>query len=244
MTLRSTLKKSRFSNVMTKFSIKNQSFGPPEFEDNTLIGDQYLTRRKTYVPSMKSFKGLKWTDDIRKHYEFGKEIGKGSFGRVNLAKQKGAQGQVAIKTITKRSLSDNPLLPQMMLQELLAIKACDHPNVMQVKEVLEDKTNFYIAAEYMEGGELFDRILAVKKFSESDASYIIMQILRAINYLHKSRGIVHRDLKPENVLLCSSDKDNLDVKITDFGFACFYDPKHGLEIQLGTALYMAPEIIN
>ena len=83
----------------------------------------------------------------------------------------------------------------------------------------------------------------MKKFNEADGAYLILQILRAINYLHRSKGIVHRDLKPENVLMTSSDKDNLEVKITDFGFSCFFDPKYGLEIQLGTALYMAPEII-
>lgn len=125
------------------------------------------------MPNFKNFKGLKWTDDIRKHYVFGKEIGKGSFGTVNLATQKGAQGMVAIKTINKRSLSDNALLPQMMLSELLVIKALDHPNVMQVKEVLEDRKSFYISCEYMEGGELFDRLLDVKKFNEADAANII-----------------------------------------------------------------------
>jgi len=56
--------------------------------------------------------------------------------------------------------------------------------------------------------------------------------------------VAHRDLKPENILLVSKDKSNLDIKVTDFGFSCFFEPETGLEIQLGTALYMAPEIIN
>ena len=42
----------------------------------------------------------------------------------------------------------------------------------------------------------------------------------------------------------SKDQNNLEIKVTDFGFSCFYDPDLGLEIQLGTALYMAPEIIK
>ena len=58
------------------------------------------------------------------------------------------------------------------------------------------------------------------------------------------KKIAHRDLKPENILMVSSDKNNLDIRVTDFGFSCYFDPRHGLEIQLGTALYMAPEIIN
>lgn len=52
-----------------------------------------------------------------------------------------------------------------------------------------------------------------------------------------------RDLKPENILLQNQDPDSLDVKITDFGFACHFDPKKGVKDVLGSPLYMAPEII-
>jgi serine/threonine protein kinase len=45
--------------------------------------------------------------------------------------------------------------------------------------------------------------------------------------MHK-RNITHRDLKPENILLESKDPSNLSVKISDFGFSCFFDPKIGL----------------
>jgi calcium-dependent protein kinase len=60
--------------------------------------------------------------------------------------------------------------------------------------------------------------------------------------MHK-KNITHRDLKPENILLESKDRNNLDIKISDFGFSCFFDPKKGLELVLGSPLYMAPEII-
>ena len=95
--------------------------------------------------------------------------------------------------------------------------------------MLEDRNCFYIAAEYLEGGELFDRIVDVKQFNENDAAYVIQQILRAINFLH-TQNIAHRDLKPENILLVSKDPNDLSIKVTDFGFSCFYDPDIGLEI--------------
>ena len=60
--------------------------------------------------------------------------------------------------------------------------------------------------------------------------------------MHK-KNIAHRDLKPENILLESKDKNNFDVKIADFGFACLFDPHDGLTTILGSPLYMAPEII-
>ena len=56
--------------------------------------------------------------------------------------------------------------------------------------------------------------------------------------------MAHRDLKPENILLESSNKNNFDVKIADFGFACLFDPEQGLTTVLGSPLYMAPEIIK
>ena len=90
-----------------------------------------------------------------------------------LANPHGANNKVAIKSINKRKLSENPLLPQMMLSELLVLKTCDHPNIMGVKEILEDKANFYIVSEFVEGGELFDRIVKVSKFTEKEAARII-----------------------------------------------------------------------
>jgi calcium-dependent protein kinase len=56
--------------------------------------------------------------------------------------------------------------------------------------------------------------------------------------------MVHRDLKPENILLESTDVQKLNLKITDFGFACFFDPSKGLKDVLGSPLYMAPEIVR
>lgn len=114
---------------------------------------------------------------------------------------------------------------------------------MSVYEILEDNKNYYIATELLEGGELFDRIIEVKTFSELKASYIIKQVLLAINYMHQKK-IAHRDLKPENILLESKDKNSLDIKISDFGFSCFFDPKKGLDLVLGSPYYMAPEIIE
>ena len=71
---------------------------------------------------------------------------------------------------------------------------------MQTSRLLYNDENYYIITEHLKGGELFDRIVEIKGFSEQDAAIIIKSILLAINYLH-SNDIIHRDLKPENILL-------------------------------------------
>lgn len=56
---------------------------------------------------------------------------------------------------------------------------------MKVHEIVEDDGHYYIISEYMRGGELYDRILQLKKFNERDCAQIIYQILRGLNYMHK-----------------------------------------------------------
>jgi calcium-dependent protein kinase len=97
---------------------------------------------------------------------------------------------------------------------------------MRVFELMEDVNHYYIVSELLEGGELYERILQMKRFCEKDAAKIIHQVLLALNYMHK-KNIVHRDIKPENILLECKDLNSLDIKITDFGFARCYDPLEG-----------------
>ena len=62
-------------------------------------------------------------------------------------------------------------------------------------------------------------------------------------YLHRNR-IIHRDIKPENILLKTKEKENIQIKIADFGLACYEDGAYGISNIAGTPLYMAPEIVQ
>jgi serine/threonine protein kinase len=66
--------------------------------------------------------------------------------------------------------------------------------------------------------------------------------MQALIYLH-SRNIAHRDLKLENLLFTSKNNENYAVKLIDFGFACKFDRKDGMNLVLGSPLYMAPELV-
>ena len=76
----------------------------------------------------------------------------------------------------------------------------DGPNIVQLYEVFEEKHFSYLVTELMLGGELFDRIIEKKTFSESEARSCCRCVLSALEYMHSKR-VAHRDLKPENLLL-------------------------------------------
>ena len=122
----------------------------------------------------------------------------------------------------------------------------EHPHIVRVFELLQDDSNFYIVTELVTGGELYDHILKVRRLTERQAADVIKQLLLAVNYMH-AQDIAHRDLKPENILLAPEETEEpgkLNLKLTDFGFACFCRPERGLSQVLGSPLYMAPEIVR
>ncbi|KAI2515774.1 RPS6KA1 isoform 18, partial [Pan troglodytes] len=74
-----------------------------------------------------------------------------------------------------------------------------HPNIITLKDVYDDGKHVYLVTELMRGGELLDKILRQKFFSEREASFVLHTIGKTVEYLH-SQGVVHRDLKPSNIL--------------------------------------------
>lgn len=177
---------------------------------------------------------------IRDHYRIGKVLGSGAFGEVRLCLHKDTQTQRAVKVLRKNLLDEKEM--DMLKNEISILKDMDHPNIVKMYEFLEDEKRIYIVTEICKGGELFDEILNRSKFDEKDAAVVMRQLLSAINYCHK-KSIVHRDLKPENILL-EQDKDLEKLKIVDFGTSLTFDPERALDEKLGTAYYIAPEVIK
>ena len=148
-----------------------------------------------------------------------------------------------MKIIQCKSSSENHSLT--INKEINILKSLDHPNIIKVYEFYSSKKYIYIISELCTGGELFDKIVEVKYFSESAACNIMRQLLSAVAYCHE-KGVIHRDLKPENILIESSeekDKEFFHIKVIDFG-TCEILKKKKLTEQIGTSFYIAPEVLK
>lgn len=82
-------------------------------------------------------------------------------------------------------------------------------------EYFKDEDRYYLILEICSGGEIHSKIKKQTRFSETQTRIYMMQILKAVNYMHY-KGFVHRDLKPENILIDGSDNS---LKIIDFGLS-------------------------
>ncbi|XP_024028968.1 CDPK-related protein kinase isoform X2 [Morus notabilis] len=118
-----------------------------------------------------------------------------------------------------------------------------HSNLVQFYEAFEDSDNVYIVMELCEGGELLDRILSRGgKYTEDDAKAVMAQILKVVAFCHL-QGVVHRDLKPENFLYTTKDENSM-LKAIDFGLSDFVKPDEKLNDIVGSAYYVAPEVLH
>eukprot|EP00440_Ansanella_granifera_P052025 gb/GFBE01056403.1/.p1 GENE.gb/GFBE01056403.1/~~gb/GFBE01056403.1/.p1 ORF type:complete len:554 (+),score=146.17 gb/GFBE01056403.1/:1-1662(+) len=169
-----------------------------------------------------------------------KVLGSGYNGVVRMATQKGSSTQkFAVKAFKIGNVASEK---RVQLQTEVGIFLCmDHPHITRLYDVYESEEYLYLVMECMEGGELFDRVTELKRFTERDAADAVSQMLLALNYIH-SHGIVHRDLKLENFLYDYRTSNHL--KLIDFGFSKMWDPNIKMCVSCGTLAYVAPEVLQ
>ncbi|WRX09254.1 Protein kinase domain - like 10 [Theobroma cacao] len=179
-------------------------------------------------------------------YELGKEVGRGHFGHTCSARGKKGELKdqpVAVKIISKAKMT-TAISIEDVRREVKILKALSgHKHLVKFYDACEDANNVYIVMELCEGGELLDRILARGgRYTEEDAKAIVVQILSVVSFCHL-QGVVHRDLKPENFLFTSGGED-ADMKLIDFGLSDFIRPDERLNDIVGSAYYVAPEVLH
>ncbi|ODV84614.1 hypothetical protein CANARDRAFT_29140 [[Candida] arabinofermentans NRRL YB-2248] len=191
-------------------------------------------------------------------WRLGRTLGRGSTGRVRLAKHCVTGQLSAVKIVPKVNNNNNnnmndggaPVkkqhkskidangLPYGIEREIIIMKLISHTNIMGLYDVWENENELYLVLEYVEGGELFDYLINNGKLSEQEAVNYFRQIIKGVEYCHRF-NICHRDLKPENILL---DK-NHNIKIADFGMAALETTQRLLETSCGSPHYASPEIV-
>ncbi|KAI0188009.1 hypothetical protein EV127DRAFT_343581 [Xylaria flabelliformis] len=194
-------------------------------------------------------------------WQLGKTLGKGSAARVRLARHHATQDVVAVKILAKNmtqltaagsmaeldkwdrtrdEFNSQRQIPLSIEREVAVLKLIDHPHIVKLHDIWENRAEIYLVLEYMDGGDMFSYINEYGPLPEFEMVGYLRQILSALEYVH-SFNICHRDLKPENILM----KSNGIVKIADFGMAAIQQsPNHALRTSCGSPHYAAPELIS
>ena len=201
---------------------------------------------------------LEGTGDFNSKYLKIQELGMGAYSKVFRVENKSTNEVFACKELLKSKIKDQ----KKFRNEINIMSECDHPNIIKLIEIYEDKLHYELIMEELNGGSLTERLIEKvdddgETFSEREAATIFKQIISAISYCH-GKGIVHRDLKMENVIFIDT-KGNLDIKIIDFGLSQ-YDTFKLLSLVnliseetaktvnmndiVGTPHYIAPEVLK
>ncbi|XP_076598049.1 serine/threonine-protein kinase Sgk2 isoform X2 [Chaetodon auriga] len=173
-------------------------------------------------------------------FDFLAVIGKGTFGKVLLAKLKADNKFYAVKVLQKKVILKKKEQKNIMAERNVLLKSLKHPFLVRLHYSFQTPEKLYFVLDYVNGGELFFHLQRERCFSEPRARFYTAEVASAIGYLH-SLNIVYRDLKPENILLDSQGH----VVLTDFGLC-----KEGVEPEgttstfCGTPEYLAPEVLR
>ncbi|KAM0039528.1 putative protein kinase CAMK-CDPK family [Helianthus debilis subsp. tardiflorus] len=212
--------------------------------NNNKMKNKVTSRRQNGVVSCGKRTDFGYLKDFDQRYSIGKLLGHGQFGYTYVAIDKVSGDRIAVKKIDKNKMI-LPVAVEDVKREVKILRALSgHENVVQFYNAFEDDSYVYIAMELCEGGELLDRILSKKdsRYTEKDAAIVVRQMLKVAAQCHL-HGLVHRDMKPENFLFKSTKEDS-PLKAVDFGLSDFIRPGKKFTDIVGSAYYVAPEVLK
>ena len=175
-------------------------------------------------------------------YKIGRVLGKGAYGKVNLALHKLTRHLCAVKSINTVFMN-NKNTALRISNEIFLLQNLRHPSLIRMFETLKLPSHQLIFTELCRGGDLLNYVRRRRKIDEDVAKVLFKQLIEGLQYMH-SKNVVHRDIKLENILL-----DNLGrVRICDLGASKLIRTGQSDEEQLteccGTPAYMAPEVVE
>ena len=188
---------------------------------------------KTYYKIFKDYPLTKLS-----FYKFGRLIGKGAFGKVNLGLHILSGKIVAIKSFNKKKLKDENS-KKKIYNEINLMKNLKHNSIVKILETIETQNYILIIMENVSGGDLLTYVKKRTKLNEKTSKFIYKQLITSLQYIH-SKKIIHRDIKLDNILI---DLNN-NIKLCDFGVGKIYNNINDkFTDQCGTPAYIAPEIL-
>ncbi|XP_076934430.1 CDPK-related kinase 5-like isoform X2 [Bidens hawaiensis] len=228
---------------------KNGAFPPPSPAKHIMAVLMGGRRRRRTDDGQEVLTGLDKRFGLSKRfkdqYEVGEEVGRGHFGYTVSATCKSGEHageKVAVKVIPKDKMTTSIAIEDVRREVRILKELSGHANLVRFYDAFEDNDHVYIVMELCEGGELLDLVLSRGgKFTEDEARNVTIQLLNVVAFCHL-QGVVHRDLKPENFLLRSKE-DNSPLKAIDFGLSEFVKPDEKLNDIVGSAYYVAPEVL-
>ncbi|KAK9408972.1 death-associated protein kinase 3 [Crotalus adamanteus] len=200
--------------------------------------------------------GISWTagtpeieageaERVEDHYDMEEELGSGQFAIVRKCREKKTGLEYAAKFIKKRRLSSSRrgVSREEIQREVNILREIQHPNIITLHDIFENKTDVVLILELVSGGELFDFLAEKESLTEEEATQFLKQILDGVHYLH-SKHIAHFDLKPENIMLLDKNVPSPRIKLIDFGIAHKIETGNEFKNIFGTPEFVAPEIVN
>lgn len=201
----------------------------------TIMSHTTATRTTGSDKWLDVFKSLGQDESTRLEdvYDIQGKLGEGAFAVVKKATHKSSGGVYAVKIVNRSSLGKE--LEKNLKEEIRLLFEMQHDHIMCLHNVYVTINHFNLVTEFLEGGELFDRIVAKETYTESEARDVCKVIFDAMNYMAE-KSVAHRDLKPENLLLQFKTSDS-EIKIADFGFAKVAKTEEFLSTICGTPGY-------
>ncbi|NXE99063.1 DAPK3 kinase, partial [Menura novaehollandiae] len=180
---------------------------------------------------------------VEDFYEMGEELGSGQFAIVRKCRERKTGLEYAAKFIKKRRLSSSRrgVSREEIEREVDILREIQHPNIITLHDIFENKTDVVLILELVSGGELFDFLAEKESLTEEEATQFLKQILDGVHYLHSKR-IAHFDLKPENIMLLDKNVPNPRIKLIDFGIAHKIEAGNEFKNIFGTPEFVAPHL--
>ena len=239
-----TIKDSKYNAILEKLNSEDLSVE----EKNKILSE--LQHQET-----EEMRKARQRQTIR-DYESITIIGRGAFGEVHVCREIKTGKIVAIKKIKKDLLSKKNQIIHIRNEQLFMSKV-KSPWIVELKASFQEDDYLYLVMEFLPGGDFMNLLIEKDKLTEEEAKFYTAEVILAVESIHKL-DCVHRDIKPDNILI---DK-NGHIKLSDFGLAKVSDklyetntikdenfnPKKMTHKKLyscvGTAFYVAPEVLN